>query len=473
MNRHCCWLSLAAAVLGGIMSSPASGDPPPPPSNDDCTSAITIDSELPFVDTVAIGSAEDDGDYLYRGVWYEYTPIVDQYLSLKARVLVGGAPLPGVFGYVVPQELCGQFIWGGSEFRVYAGTTYYFLAALDSGNIPENSMIEFTIDSLGPVPLAPSNDLLQNAALIMFLPYEDVWNPAGATTDSTDSLCGSPGISSVWYRYIPNDNRRIRISGVNKDAYRGDSFENLMSVFCDQNIKLWLDVSAGEEYYFRQYAPYIILEDRYRFSIDPVMPTVNDFCVNAIDITSIPEGAVMDILGTSFSTEDPPVCPTCYGPGSSCSYLVFYQSIYFTFTPAVSGELTVNAINADNNAYLNSVVSTGECGDLQPVQCVAAGIPSPIHLEAGVRYTILLGTIDEEAIVNYRNILAIRPIFNFVPDVAACPADFNGDSVRDVADLFAYINAWLAKTAPADFNNDSAVDVADLFGFINAWLAGC
>lgn len=63
--------------------------------------------------------------------------------------------------------------------------------------------------------------------------------------------------------------------------------------------------------------------------------------------------------------------------------------------------------------------------------------------------------------------------FTLSAATTTCPADFNGDAVRDVADLFAYINAWLAKAAAADFNDDTAVDVADLFGFINAWLAGC
>lgn len=54
-----------------------------------------------------------------------------------------------------------------------------------------------------------------------------------------------------------------------------------------------------------------------------------------------------------------------------------------------------------------------------------------------------------------------------------CLSDYNSNSVRDVQDLFGYINAWLAKDAAADVNNDTAVDVADLFAFINAWLAGC
>lgn len=54
-----------------------------------------------------------------------------------------------------------------------------------------------------------------------------------------------------------------------------------------------------------------------------------------------------------------------------------------------------------------------------------------------------------------------------------CAADFNGDNARDVADLFAYINAWLAKDPAADLNEDAGVDAVDLFEFINAWLAGC
>lgn len=63
--------------------------------------------------------------------------------------------------------------------------------------------------------------------------------------------------------------------------------------------------------------------------------------------------------------------------------------------------------------------------------------------------------------------------FKFTVVGAGCPADFNGDHVRDVSDLFGYINAWLAKTPNADFNHDTVINVADLFSYINAWLAGC
>lgn len=66
---------------------------------------------------------------------------------------------------------------------------------------------------------------------------------------------------------------------------------------------------------------------------------------------------------------------------------------------------------------------------------------------------------------------AIRD-FSFL-DGSSCASDFTADGTRDVADLFAFINAWLAKDILANFNQDEQVDVADLFAFINAWLAGC
>lgn len=63
----------------------------------------------------------------------------------------------------------------------------------------------------------------------------------------------------------------------------------------------------------------------------------------------------------------------------------------------------------------------------------------------------------------------------------ACASDFNGDQTVDVADLFAYLDAWFMQfglTSPpadaqdltADFNSDLRVDVADLFGFLDVWF---
>lgn len=52
-----------------------------------------------------------------------------------------------------------------------------------------------------------------------------------------------------------------------------------------------------------------------------------------------------------------------------------------------------------------------------------------------------------------------------------CPADFNGDDVVSVQDIFDFLNAWFAGNA--DFNGDAATSVQDLFDYLSAYFSGC
>ncbi len=60
-----------------------------------------------------------------------------------------------------------------------------------------------------------------------------------------------------------------------------------------------------------------------------------------------------------------------------------------------------------------------------------------------------------------------------VPPPSACRADFNHDSTRDVADIFAFLSAWFSHGSGSDFNGDTQIDVSDIFAFLSAWFAGC
>jgi probable HAF family extracellular repeat protein len=55
----------------------------------------------------------------------------------------------------------------------------------------------------------------------------------------------------------------------------------------------------------------------------------------------------------------------------------------------------------------------------------------------------------------------------------ACPADFNGNGVLSVADVFAYLNEWFAGAAETDVDGVCSLSVADIFYFLNLWFAGC
>ncbi len=54
-----------------------------------------------------------------------------------------------------------------------------------------------------------------------------------------------------------------------------------------------------------------------------------------------------------------------------------------------------------------------------------------------------------------------------------CRADFNGDGVVSVPDIFTFLAAWFAMSADADFDLDGVITVPDIFAFLAAWFAGC
>jgi hypothetical protein len=54
-----------------------------------------------------------------------------------------------------------------------------------------------------------------------------------------------------------------------------------------------------------------------------------------------------------------------------------------------------------------------------------------------------------------------------------CPANFDGQNGLQVADIFAFLNAWFAGDSRADFDANPGLQVADIFAFLNAWFSGC
>ena len=53
-----------------------------------------------------------------------------------------------------------------------------------------------------------------------------------------------------------------------------------------------------------------------------------------------------------------------------------------------------------------------------------------------------------------------------------CPADLNGDTFVDAADLASLLNAWDSNgSAGSDLNGDGIVDAADLAILLNVWGA--
>ena len=54
-----------------------------------------------------------------------------------------------------------------------------------------------------------------------------------------------------------------------------------------------------------------------------------------------------------------------------------------------------------------------------------------------------------------------------------CPADINGDGVRDNGDIGAFVSLYLAGDLAADFTADGILDNGDIGAFVAAFLVGC
>ncbi len=54
-----------------------------------------------------------------------------------------------------------------------------------------------------------------------------------------------------------------------------------------------------------------------------------------------------------------------------------------------------------------------------------------------------------------------------------CLADINNDGILDIADVFAFLDAYNAAAPQADLNADGLVDITDVFAFLDAYNTGC
>ncbi|MBZ0173008.1 MAG: hypothetical protein K8E66_11545, partial [Phycisphaerales bacterium] len=70
--------------------------------------------------------------------------------------------------------------------------------------------------------------------------------------------------------------------------------------------------------------------------------------------------------------------------------------------------------------------------------------------------------------------LRFPDILRFLVDAPNCgPADMNADGILDLADLNAFVAAFLSTDPASDFNDDGVYDLADIAAFISAFTAGC
>ncbi|MGH7536172.1 MAG: GC-type dockerin domain-anchored protein, partial [Gemmatimonadales bacterium] len=58
-------------------------------------------------------------------------------------------------------------------------------------------------------------------------------------------------------------------------------------------------------------------------------------------------------------------------------------------------------------------------------------------------------------------------------DPTPCPADFDGNGMVEITDIFQFLAAWFALDPSADWNGNTIYDIGDIFAYLASWFAGC
>ncbi len=109
----------------------------------------------------------------------------------------------------------------------------------------------------------------------------------------------------------------------------------------------------------------------------------------------------------------------------------------------------------------------------QPIMvCSASSSKARLAATRSSNGAALLAWADNRADSN--NIYAQRVnLDGTLGNPVSCAADFDGNGVRDVPDIFAFLSAWFAGSSSADLDGVPGIGVPDIFAFLSLWFAGC
>ena len=115
-------------------------------------------------------------------------------------------------------------------------------------------------------------------------------------------------------------------------------------------------------------------------------------------------------------------------------------------------------VDSADQAIVQSVITTEDAGsrdqDGFANDCVAVGI--------GATWSFF--DLNCDGLINGADLDLLDP---------PCIADFDGDGIRAVPDIFAFLSAWFAQSPTADIDATPGVAVPDIFAFLSLWFAGC
>ncbi|HET6398846.1 MAG TPA: S8 family serine peptidase, partial [Candidatus Thermoplasmatota archaeon] len=213
----------------------------------------------------------------------------------------------------------------------------------------------------------PANDNFAHAHVITTTPYERRQSTSGATTEAGEPApCGNMA-ATVWYRWTPTGSGTATADTFGSDfdtvlaVYTG-SWGSLVNVACNDDTnggyqsQVSFQATAGTPYYF-QLGGYSGATGSLTFRLQCAScgGPANDNFDRATTVDGIPYGQRQSTAGATLQSGEPQPCGAI---GST---------VWFRWTPSVSGTATVETFTSDYDTVLAAY--TGSWGSLTNLAC--------------------------------------------------------------------------------------------------------
>lgn len=321
-------------------------------------------------------------------IWYRYTAPLNQNVRFSAdydgQVLTFSGQLPVVAVFTgnpgsLTEVGCNDYgvstTFGEPvyvDFAANEGTTYYIMVAQgDTDEIDSTRRLDVSLDII-----APSNDNFAQARVIptTAMPQDFDQDIFRATVEGTDPAmpCGGARNNTVWYRYTPTANQRIRLdtstSGYDSiiGVYTG-SPGSFTEVACDDNGAsggiATIDMTANTAYHIMiaKFGTAVSFPRRLHLQVIK-LPPANDNFDDAAEISALPGvfNAVQDVDLSTSPDSDPAI--TCLTPNDN-----YVNSIWYKYTPTVSRYVQ---LSTEGSAFDTAIgVYTGTANALTQIAC--------------------------------------------------------------------------------------------------------
>ncbi len=380
------------------------------PANDAFANAQPLPSNGGTVTGSTVGASRETGEPEHaqvtgsRSVWYSWTAPAGGRVSIDTcnstfKTLLGVYTGTSVANLTqVAADEYSSFCGGGStrsqvSFVATAETTY--MIAVDTA-LEQPGSLTLTL-AFTPFP---ANDAFADATSIPGTAATVTGSNVGATLESGEpENAGDAGGASIWYSWTAPASRQVIIDTCGSDfdttlgVYTGAAVDSLTAVASDDDSSFCGTGSTASEVSFAAVAGtvYMLAVDGHGGATGDLVlnvgaPVNDDFAA----ATPIP-GAVATVTGTNVAASKEIGEPDHAGNAGGAS-------VWYSWTPSLSGPVTIDTCGSDFNTLLGVYTGTGLTSLTPVVSDDDSGACGAGSTQSSASFTATAGTVYRIAV---------------------------------------------------------------------------